>query len=89
LLATALFIRASQPLLADGGQKKTPESRSKALNPLVRNEGPASPNAKWSADPERGWVRAREQRQERHQKPSSHPRKGEGERKGMGVIQDY
>jgi len=84
----ALFcIGGGRPLPVEGGQKKPPESGSKA-RVAARNNALENANVQWSADPERGWVRAQEPREEKRSTASPESRKGKAEPRAP-EIRDY
>jgi hypothetical protein len=51
--------------LADAGQADKDSPRGGRAKSHMSSKGAANTNAQWSADPERGWVRA-EERHQRH-----------------------
>lgn len=88
LIVATLFIGAGR---VEEGPKSPPQGGGKAAS-YISDKGSANTNAQWSADPERGWVRAeerREAREERHPPPPSQPRKNQVRHKRIGVIDDY
>ena len=50
---------------AHSGQAKKDPGRGGQADSHMSSKGAASANAQWSADPERGWVRAGERREQR------------------------
>lgn len=72
--------------LADAAQSDKGSQRGGQAKSHMSNKGAANTNAQWSADPERGWVRAEERhqrREESHEK--STVKKNGGKHKGKGV----
>ena len=65
---------------SDGGQGKHfgTDHRGQAARQMS-GKGSANTNAQWSADPERGWVRAEERRNAKNMRT---PSKGSGDNKG-------
>jgi hypothetical protein len=70
---------------AHSGQAKKDAGRGQASSHMS-SKGSASNNAQWSADPERGWVRADERRGQREEsRPTSRTKKNGGKHKANGA----
>jgi hypothetical protein len=71
---------------AHAGQAKKDAGRGGQPNSHTSSKGDASNNAQWSADPERGWVRADEPREQYEQsRPMSRTKRNGGKHKVNGV----
>ena len=74
------------PALANAGQGDKGSARGGQANSHMSSKGSANSNAQWSADPERGWVRA-DERQERHEESheTSKAKKNGGKHNAKGA----
>jgi hypothetical protein len=74
------------PALANAGQGDKGSARGGQANSHMSSKGSANSNAQWSADPERGWVRA-DERQERHDESQAtgKSKQNRGKQKGNGA----
>ena len=52
---------------ANAGQGDKASQHGRQANSHMSSKGSANSNAQWSADPERGWVRADERQQRQHE----------------------
>lgn len=66
--------------LADAGQGAKGSQRGGQAKSHMSSKGAANTNAQWSADPERGWVRA----EERHQRREESAKKNSGKHTAKG-----
>jgi hypothetical protein len=79
ILLVALLCGESQLAAAQAGKGGTPHRGGNAPSHMS-SKGLENSNAQWSADPERGWVRA----EDRHQlKSGRHPTKASKENRGQ------
>ena len=71
---------------ANAGQGDKGSQRGGQANFHMSSKGSANSNAQWSADPERGWVRA-DERQQRHEESheTSKAKKNDGKHNGKGA----
>jgi hypothetical protein len=69
---------------ADAGQGDKDSQRGGQAKSHMSSKGAANTNAQWSADPEKGWVRAEErhQRHEYHEKSAAKKNNGQHTAKG-------
>jgi hypothetical protein len=82
LLNALVFCLTHSP--AHSGQAKNDAGRGGQTNSHM--SGAASNNARWSADPERGWVRADERREQREEsRQGGKTRKNGGKHKANGT----
>jgi len=71
---------------AHAGQASKDAGRGGQANSHMSSKGAANTNAQWSADPERGWVRADERRERREEsRPASKAKKNGGKHKANGA----
>jgi hypothetical protein len=71
---------------AHSGQAKKDAGHGGQANSHLSSKGAASHNAQWSADPERGWVRADERREQREEsRQASKSKKNGGKHKANGT----
>jgi hypothetical protein len=84
LLNALAFCLTHSP--AHSGQAKKDVGRGGQANSHMSSKGAASNNAQWSADPERGWVRADERREQREEsRQASKTKKSGGKHKVNGA----
>ena len=70
---------------ANAGQGDKGSNRGGQANSHMRSKGSANSNAQWSADPERGWVRADERQQrEDESQATSKSKQNRGKQKANG-----
>lgn len=85
----ALFIVAISTVLAAGSGKNIANQRGGKAAEHMSSNGSFNSNAQWSADPERGWVRA-EERHKLHEKGgASADAAKNGKQKGKGKANRY
>jgi hypothetical protein len=84
LLNALAFCLTHSP--ADAGQGDKGSQRGGQANSHISSKGSANSNAQWSADPERGWVRA-DERHQRHDESqaTSKSKQNRGRQKGNGA----
>ena len=87
LLSVLTFVAIHSPVDAEPGKKKARSGRQGDSHMSSRGSG--NTNAQWTADPERGWIRADERRDLRQQshsatKPKENRGKHEGQHKRKG-----
>jgi hypothetical protein len=71
---------------ANAGQGDKGSQRGGQANSHMSSKGSANSNAQWSADPERGWVRADERQQRHDESPANGKSKhNRGKQKGNGA----
>lgn len=71
---------------ADAGQGDKGLQRSSQAKSHLSSSGIANTNAQWSADPERGWVRAEERHQRKEESDDTNTvKKNGGKHKAKGV----
>jgi hypothetical protein len=77
-------------VIAAGPGKNNGNQRGGKAAEHMSTKGSANSNAQWSADPERGWVRA-EERHKQHEKNgvSSETKKPNAKPKGKGKIFNF
>jgi hypothetical protein len=74
---------------AHAGQANKDAGRGGQANSHMTSKGAANTNAQWSADPELGWVRADERREQREEsRPASKAKKNGGKHKANGAKSD-
>jgi hypothetical protein len=84
LLNALAFCLTHSP--AHSGQAKKDAGRAGQASSHTNSKGAASNNAQWSADPERGWVRADERREQRQEsRQASKTKKNGGKHKANGT----
>jgi hypothetical protein len=84
LLNALAFCLTHSP--AHSGQTKKDAGRGGHANSHMSSKGAARYNAQWSADPERGWVRADERREQREEsRQTSKTKKNGGKPKVNGA----
>jgi hypothetical protein len=85
VIAAALIVGFGELAEAQGSKSGGPHKGGKAVSHMS-SKGIENTNAQWSADPERGWVRA-EERHEQHDQSQAADRSKEeqGRHKGRGV----
>lgn len=66
------------------GQEKDSSEPSGRASPHASSKGTTNGNAQWSADPDRGWVRADERHKSDAQNDSSAPERTRGKHKKGG-----
>jgi hypothetical protein len=72
--------------LAHAGQANKDTGRGGQASSHMSSKGAANSNAQWSADPERGWVRAEERHEQREEsRPASKAKKNGGKHKANGA----
>jgi hypothetical protein len=85
ILATALLPNGPTVAVAAGAGKQIVSQRGGKAVGHMSERGSTNGNAQWSADPERGWVRAesrRELHEQSHKSKETRPsNKGKGKRK--------
>jgi hypothetical protein len=82
LLNALTFCITRSPAHAGQGDKGS--HRGGQAKSHMSSKGAANTNAQWSADPERGWVRA-EERHERRDGETSTIKKNDSKQKGKGA----
>jgi hypothetical protein len=87
LLSVLTFVATRSPVDAEPGKKKARSGGQGDSH--MSSKGSANTNAQWTADPERGWIRADERRDLRQQnhsatKPKENRGKHEGQHKRKG-----
>jgi hypothetical protein len=84
LLNALAFCLTHSP--AHAGQAKKEAARGGQASSHMSSKGAANTNAQWSADPERGWVRADERHEQREEsRPASKTKKNGGKHKVNGA----
>jgi hypothetical protein len=86
----AAVVIGGQAAPANGGPGGSPHAGGKAVDHMSE-KGTANTNGQWSADPDRGWMRA-EERHELHKKAKPQPGKRQSEgirRQGKAGLADY
>jgi hypothetical protein len=74
------------PASANAGQGDKGSQRGGQANSHMSSKGSANSNAQWSADPERGWVRADERHQQHEESQTKDKAKqNRGKQKGNGA----
>ena len=86
ILATALLPNGPAVIMAAGAGKQIVSQRGGKAADHMSEKGSTNGNAQWSADPERGWVRAEgrhDLHQQNHKSTETHqsPNKGKSKRK--------
>ncbi|HEY6368543.1 MAG TPA: hypothetical protein VI585_27475 [Candidatus Binatia bacterium] len=85
LLNALAFCLTHAPTHA-GQANKDAAGRGGQANSHMSSKGAANTNAQWSADPERGWVRADERYEQRDEsRPASKAKKNGGKHKVSGA----
>ncbi|HXF77174.1 MAG TPA: hypothetical protein VNN13_13825 [Methylomirabilota bacterium] len=85
LFVGALGASAASPAMAEG---KGNDRRGGKAAAHMSSKGAANTNAQWSADPEKGWVRANE-RHELHKSKASSPKANPGKAKQKGKGKEF
>jgi hypothetical protein len=83
LLNALAFCLTHSP--AHSGQAKNDAGRGGQASSHMSGKGAANNNAQWSADPERGWVRADESREQREESRPGKTKKNGGKHKVNGA----
>jgi hypothetical protein len=86
ILATALLPNGPAVIMAAGAGKQIVSQRGGKTADHMSEKGSTNGSAQWSADPERGWVRAESRHdlhQQNHKSTETHqsPNKGKSKRK--------
>jgi len=94
VIAAAFLVGFGQLAEAQGSKSGGPHKGGKAASHMS-GKGMENTNAQWSADPERGWVRAEERHKDQDQrkqvppaKTPQHQHKGHGSQQSV-ILQDY
>ena len=92
VITVALLLCPGQWARAQGAKNGGPHGGGKAASHMS-SKGLENNNAQWSADPERGWVRAEERHDLQPTKGSKEKQKHERVKgkavNGKGIVEDY
>ena len=82
LLSVLTFVATASSVAGEPGKKKAGSGRQ--ADSHMSGRGSANSNAQWTADPERGWIRA-DERQDRqsHGQSATKPRDNRGKSRGQ------
>ncbi|MEX0806183.1 MAG: hypothetical protein WD688_23110 [Candidatus Binatia bacterium] len=82
-IANMLLASVTGSVVAAGQEKDSSQASGRA-SAHASSKGTTNGNAQWSADPDRGWVRADERHQSNAQNDSSAPKQTRGKHKKGG-----